>query len=111
MPNMHKVEVRESEIEGRGVFAHQFIEKGTRIGIYHGKRTMRNGRYVLWVTDEGGIEYGISGKNNLRYLNHSSEPNAEFDGDVLYALADIAPDAEITFHYGESFEEWLKEHA
>ncbi len=108
MPNMHKVEVRESPIEGRGVFAHQPIAAGAQIGTYHGKRTMRNGKYVLWVTDEDGTEYGISGRSKLRYLNHSGEPNAEFYGDELYALRDIDPEEEITFHYGELFEEWLE---
>ena len=37
----------------------------------------------------------------LRYLNHCSKPNAEFDGPDLYAISDIKPGEEITFDYGE----------
>ncbi|HIE54148.1 MAG TPA: SET domain-containing protein, partial [Chromatiaceae bacterium] len=73
-------------------------------------RAKRNGVYVLWVCndpeDDGSWE-GRSGRNLLRYLNHSADGNAEFDGYDLYALRDIAPDEEITFHYGDEFHESL----
>lgn len=108
MPNMHHLEVRESDIDGRGVFAAAAIAKGQEIGTYHGRRAKRNGKYVLWITDLDGLEYGISGTTDLRYLNHSPEPNAEFDGHVLYASKNIQPGDEITFHYGEEFDNWLK---
>ncbi len=107
MPNMHKLEVRESRIHGRGVYAVEPIEKGARIGTYHGHRTEVDDTYVLWVTDEDGVEYGINGTTDLKFLNHSCEPNAEFDGEELHALVDIAPGDEITFHYGELFAKWL----
>lgn len=108
MPNMHKVEVKESPIHGKGVYARKKIKAGARIGTYHGDHTDEDDTYVLWVTDENGREYGVDGTTDLKFLNHSQEPNAEFDGDELYALRDIKPGEEITFHYGEIFEEWLK---
>lgn len=108
MPNMHKLKVKKSLIHGSGVFADTFIATGEEIGTYHGKHAKRNGKYVLWVTDADGTEYGISGTTKLRFLNHSHEPNSEFDGPVLYATKDIHPEDEVTFHYGEAFEEWLK---
>ena len=40
------------------------------------------------------------GGNELRYLNHSDEPNAEMDGLHCYALTGIAAGAEITIDYG-----------
>ncbi|QBG47887.1 SET domain-containing protein [Verrucomicrobia bacterium S94] len=104
---MHKIEVKKSPIHGRGVYAKEKIEAGTMIGTYHGNETDEDDTYVLWVTDENGREYGIDGTSDLKFLNHSQEPNAEFDGDELYALRDILPGEEITFHYGEIFEEWL----
>ena len=107
MPNMHKIEVKESPIHGNGVYACESILAGQQIGTYHGNITEEDDTYVLWVTDEDGKEYGIDGTSNLKFLNHSQEPNAEFDGDVLYALRDIKPGEEITFHYGEIFEDWL----
>lgn len=111
MPNMHKLEVRDSRIDGRGVFAVEQIKKGEQIGVYLGKRTDVDDKYVLWVTDLDGTEYGVNGQSDLRYLNHSGKPNAEFDGEELYALKKIKPGDEITFHYGAEFEAWLLEQA
>ncbi|WP_372846405.1 SET domain-containing protein [Pontiella sp.] len=108
MPNMHKLEVRESRIHGRGVYAVAPIAAGEKIGTYHGEITEQDDTYVLWVTDEDGTEYGINGVTDLKFLNHSHEPNAEFDGEELLAIVDIEPGDEITFHYGEEFAEWLE---
>lgn len=96
------VYVAESPIHGKGVFAKCAIPKGQYIGSYHGPIASRNGVYVLWVQrEEDGEWYGVSGRNQLRYLNHSSAPCAEFDGVHLYAACDIATHEEITFDYGE----------
>jgi SET domain-containing protein len=108
MPNMHKLEVRKSGIHGKGVYAIEQIKAGVKIGVYHGEITEEDDTYVLWVTDENGKEYGVNGTTDLKYLNHANEPNAEFDGEELYAFRDIEPGEEITFHYGETFVEWLE---
>ena len=108
MPNMHKLEVRDSQIHGKGVYAIETIRKGAKIGTYHGELTDEDDIYVLWITDENGDEYGVNGSSDLKFLNHSHEPNAEFDGDQLLALRTIQPGEEVTFHYGETFMEWLR---
>lgn len=108
MTQLHKLTVKTSRIHGSGVFADAFIAEGEKIGTYHGRHAKRNGKYVLWITDPDGTEYGISGTNKLRFLNHSAEPNTEFDGPVLYAARNIHPGDEVTFHYGKAFEKWLK---
>jgi SET domain-containing protein len=98
-----EVQVRKSAIHGRGLFAAEDIARGTRIGRYEGPRTRRNGAYVLWVED-GDELYGVNGKNHLRFVNHSSKPNAFFDGEELYARKRIRAGEEITFHYGEDWD-------
>ena len=98
-----RVYADESPIHGKGLFAAVEIEKDEYIGRYRGPRAKRDGRYVLWVEEEDGELYGVSGRNVLRFLNHSTRPNAEFDGEELYALKRIREGDEITFHYGD---EW-----
>ena len=99
-----RVFVDKSFIHGKGTFAKVGIAEGTHIGNYKGPTAKRDGRYVLWVDEGNGDWVGVSGKNRLRYLNHSSSPNAEFDGVELYALRDIEAGEEITFDYGEEWE-------
>ena len=94
-----------STIHGTGLFARQKILKGEYIGTYWGPEAKRNGMYVLWVYDEEDASevIGRSGRNLLRYLNHSESGNAEFEEFDLYAIEDIPEGAEITFDYGEEF--------
>jgi SET domain-containing protein len=93
------VYVAKSAIHGNGLFARIPIPKGSYIGSYKGPNAKRNGTYVLWVIGERGEATGRSGRNQLRFLNHSARPNAYFDGFDLYALRTIRPDEEITFDY------------
>lgn len=95
-----------SPIHGTGVFAARRIPRGELIGVYTGVTTKRDSTYVLWVEWGEGRTVGRLGRSGLRFLNHSSRPNAEFDGDRLYARRVIRKDEEITFHYGE---EWADE--
>ena len=97
------VVVRESPIHGKGVFAKESIGEGTVIGVYEGLEVERDGIYVLWVERDDGSFYGIEGRNELRYLNHSSSPNADFDDEELSAVRAIAPGDEITLHYGDAW--------
>jgi SET domain-containing protein len=102
----HYVYSAESSIHGTGLFAAVPFEKGEYIGTYDGPRASRNGMYVLWVYDPDNHDdiYGISGKNLLRYLNHESDGNAEFEGPDLFAARDIETGEELTFHYGDEWE-------
>jgi len=92
--------VRRSSIHGKGVFARARIRCGAYIGRYQGRRTTRNNRYVLWMDESDGSQWGIEGRNSLRYVNHSARPNAEFRGDELFSIRSIRPGEEITVHYG-----------
>lgn len=89
-----------SKIHGTGLFAARRFKGHEYIGTYAGPIARRNGRYVLWVTDEDGSETGVRGLNLLRYLNHAQKPNAYFDGVDLFAARRIEVGAEITFDYG-----------
>ena len=99
------VTVRESAIHGRGLFARRRIDKDTLIGFYVGWRTQEDGPHVLWIHGEDDESYGIDGICELRYTNHSPLPNAVFLGDELWALETIEAGSEITFHYGEEWDE------
>lgn len=90
--------VAPSTIDGKGVFAKTRIKKGEYIGTYEGPRAKRNGKYVLWVVGNGRA-VGRCGRNQLRYLNHSDRPNAEFEGFDLYARRTIGPGDEVTINY------------
>lgn len=97
--------VKESAIHGKGVFASKSIEKNQLIGTYVGPRVDEDGIYVLWIDCEVDGIYGIDGRNDLKFTNHSATPNASFEGPELIALRAIAPDEEITFHYGADWAE------
>jgi SET domain-containing protein len=90
-----------SSIHGQGCFAKIAFRSGDFIGTYEGTEVDRDGTYVLWAYDtEGNVLTAREGRNLLRWLNHSDDPNTEFDGFDLYARRAIAVDEEITFDYG-----------
>lgn len=101
--NLPAVVVKRSPIHGRGLFAAEPIPRGTYIGRYEGRRTRRDGKYVLWVED-GDETYGVAGKTKFRFVNHSARPNAYFDGDELWSKKGIREGEEITFHYGDDWD-------
>ena len=103
--SLTRVRVATSPIHGHGVFARQRIREGGLIGDFEGRETKRNGTHVLWVVEEDGRVVGIRGENELRFLNHSRRPNAEFRGASLYAVRNIQPDREITFDYGDDWDD------
>jgi SET domain-containing protein len=97
--------VKESSVHGRGLFATRRLRKEAFIATFEGTLTTRDGTHVLWVLAEDGSEYGIRGENELRFLNHSSRPNAEFRGADLYAVRNIQPGDEIKIHYGDDWDD------
>jgi SET domain-containing protein len=104
LAELRSIEVRASPLHGRGVFATRRIRAGAHIGAFEGKPTRRDGTHVLWVAAPNGGEIGIRGENDLRFLNHSQQPNAEFDGADLVATRNIQPCCEVTIHYGDAWE-------
>jgi len=95
-----KIEVRESPIHGRGIFAARRLRRGAYIGTFEGSATTEDGPHVLWYMQDNGEMAGILGKNELRFLNHSRKPNAEFYGPKLYALRNIQAGEEVLLDYG-----------
>ncbi|MFT5284130.1 MAG: SET domain-containing protein [Planctomycetota bacterium] len=97
-------EAKASTIHGMGVFAKTSFKRGEFIGQYLSRRTQANGTYTLWVeTDEG--ERGYEGFGRLRYVNHTTKPNAEFRERDLHATRSIRVGEEITVHYGEDWKD------
>ena len=93
--------VGSSAIHGRGLFAAKSLAAGQLIGVYEGPVVEENGSFVLWIEDEAGTGWtGYDGRNEMRFMNHSDDPNAEMDGLDCYALREIARGSEITIDYG-----------
>ena len=49
--------VADSKIHGKGLFAFDGILAGSIIGWLTGKRGVKDGDYVLWVSESQGIEF------------------------------------------------------
>jgi SET domain-containing protein len=96
-----RVRKARSPIHGWGCFARLPFAPGQRIGTFEGPEVTENGPHVLWAYDAGGRALSARrGTNLLRWLNHSAEPNAEFEAFDLYARRTIAAGEEITIDYG-----------
>ena len=99
-----------SDIHGRGVFAAKTFEAGDSVGHYQSRKTKlkaEDNPFVIEVYDEAGVlvEHRI-GTNEFRYINHSTNPNLEMGDDLEFIAArDIALDEELTWFYGEEFEQ------
>ena len=88
--------VTTSNIHGKGLFARKRIKAGALIGQIEGRPTKTDGPYVLWLSQRKGVEVQCQ----LKYINHSDEPNAiYYDTLEVMALRDIGPGEEITHNY------------
>jgi SET domain-containing protein len=95
------VYIAPSSIHGRGLFAARPLPSGQLIGVYRGPVVQEDNSYVLWIENEAGADWtGYEGRNEMRFMNHSDDPNAEMDGLYCYAVRDIALGCEITIDYG-----------
>lgn len=92
------LQISPSEIHGDGCFATRPVRAGAVIGRFEGDQTSVDGPHVLWLDDDEALLV----TNELRFLNHASDPNAVVDNETLelHALRQIAPGEEITIHYG-----------
>ena len=108
----HKIEVKQSGIHGKGVYAKERIRKDSAIIEYTGERISEdeaNERYqdnpstYLFMVDDDTFIDGLSGGNEARFINHSCEPNCvaylEDDRVVIHALKNIQPGVELTYDY------------
>ena len=116
------IEVRNSEVHGRGVFSTRSIKKGERIIEYLGDRVSHaeaDRRYeskdendshtFLFIVDSKTvIDAGVDG-NDARFFNQSCDPNCESTVEkrrvFIDALRDIEPGEELTYDYQIYLEE------
>lgn len=88
--------VADSKIHGKGLFAASHIAAGSVIGWLEAVPCDTDGCYVLWISATQAIEVTC----NLKYINHSDNPNACYYDDLsVVALCDIPPYQEITHDY------------
>ncbi|HEX6637147.1 MAG TPA: SET domain-containing protein-lysine N-methyltransferase [Steroidobacteraceae bacterium] len=110
------VEVRNSPVHGRGVFAVQPIKKGTRILEYLGDRVSHeaadkryedhdendNHTFLFIVDKHTVIDAGVGG-NDARFINHQCEGNCESVIEnrrvFIDAVRDIEPGQELGYDY------------
>lgn len=115
-PQPPPIEVRDSAVHGKGVFAARQIKKGERIIEYLGERVSHDEadrRYeekdendshtFLFIVDSKTvIDAGTDG-NDARFFNHSCDPNCESVVEsrrvFIEALRPIAPGEEMTYDY------------
>jgi SET domain-containing protein len=107
-----RVWVGTSRIAGKGVFAAQAIEKGTRIMQYIGaripkaeslRRLVEGNAYIFYFNDRDDID-GKTLKNKARYINHSCDPNCDImiTKRTIWIIAkrDIQEGEELSYNYG-----------
>ena len=115
---MQYIEVRDSNVHGRGVYATQLIPKGARIIEYTGRRMSWDQveenpddphTFLFGLeNDDQVINAGIGG-NESRWINHSCDPNCEAIEEesriFIYALRDIEPGEELFYDYALEIDE------
>ena len=86
------VTIKQSDIEGMGLFSTEAIKEGRNIGMTHYKAQSED------VVPNGWVRTPLGG-----FINHSDTPNCETIGigkaKFLIALVDIMPEEEITLCY------------
>ncbi|MFI4859065.1 MAG: SET domain-containing protein [Phycisphaerales bacterium JB063] len=93
------IEVKESPLHGRGLFARTLIPAHTVIGYLvtePADEHEHDGPYILWVDGERPVKVTC----DLRFINHSDAPNAAYYDDLsVMSLRDIQPGEEILHDY------------
>jgi hypothetical protein len=98
------VEIRDSAIHGKGVFATRWWKPGELIGIYEGTIvTDSDDPHVLWLQDEEERFFGILASGAMGYLNHSDTGNHNAlladNSPFVYCRMNILPGEEILISY------------
>ena len=124
---------RISSVHGRGLFASQYIKKGSQIIEYVGdkvtkregdrradkqinraKKNKNNGMvYIFELNKRYDIDGDVS-HNHARLINHSCNPNCEvvIDNNYLWisAIKNIKKNHELSYNYGYSYDTDYDEH-
>ena len=112
---MSKVFVADSTIHGRGLFAGEHIRCGAVVGKYTSRKVRLDTDHphilIVYDLDTGEELERWMGTGNFRYVNHSQHPNLGIIDETLefFALREIAQGEELLWHYGEEYEEDLRE--
>jgi SET domain-containing protein len=89
------VEVKKSDIHGRGLFSTKKIRKNTVLGKCKVTKTKISNAYTLWV---GEKMFDVL--CDFKYINHSNEPNIIYYDDLtVIALRNIKSGEELTHKY------------
>ena len=106
--------VKKSRIEGRGAFAIRRIRSGSKIGEYAGERISHEesdrryedklARTYLFIVDSKTVIDAEVDGNDVRFINHSCDPNCESRMDAnkrvwIYATRTIEPGEELAYDY------------
>jgi len=120
--NGRRIQVKDSGVHGRGVYAVAAIPAGSRIIEYTGERiswpeaerrhphdpAQPNHTFYFHI-ESGEVIDALHGGNSARWINHACDPNCEadeVDGRVfIKALRDLAPGEELFYDYGLMLEE------
>jgi SET domain-containing protein len=107
------LEIKESSINGLGVFAKEDIPKGTCLGTYTGiqytradfiKKYGKDFRYCYSTQFPWNpIICAKENRHFMTYLNESSEPNVFLKSYKLYANRDIVCEEELTLKYPKQY--------
>ena len=121
-PDDYPFEIRDSPMQGLGVFATRPIPEGMRLVEYAGRRLtpaqadahypdMPGERHhtFLFAIDDGIVVDAAVGGNEARFINHSCEPNCDAvidDGRIwIDAIRDIEPGEELAYDYAYVLDE------
>lgn len=109
--------LKKSSISGKGLFAKKNIPKETILLISPKVRVYTISQYTAlskkykailkkyaYEDDEGNLVYHI---DNVKYWNHSCNPNASYIGDFEITIRDIKTGEELTYDYGIIHPRWL----
>lgn len=119
MSDTPKISKKESIIDRSGVFADEFIPKGTKIIEYTGEKIdmeeadrrekindLTATTYIFILDDQYCID-GAVGGNVSKYINHSCDPNLEVDvidnKIYFFALKDIQAGEELSYDYAYEY--------
>ncbi|MEE9319918.1 MAG: SET domain-containing protein [Granulosicoccus sp.] len=95
-PISKKVYVAGSPIHGHGLFARKRIPADFVISRLEGMPTYEDGIYVLWITDDLGLEV----TNDVRFVNHSKDSNCMLTDVDLVTTRVIEVGEELFHDYG-----------